>query len=315
MKQTKLRHEAEARKAINDWYNVALTTLEVPYEARYVETRFGRTHLLVTGNPEGEPLIMLHGMNLNSLVWRPQFPALQHYRVYAVDIIGQPGRSDLNRPSLVGGDYARWLLEVLDALALETVSVVGLSLGAYIAIKFGAFAPERVKGAVLIAPAGLSPVRPTIGLRLASTHLPIPFRSHEKAANNLIPTIVMTPGVEVDGMGMDMLELFRIMHRYEKPVRGPFQSVEAILPGLPVLALEARRFDKPTMVLIGDKDALFDAKLTMERAKHVLPGLVAVEIIPDAGHAMNFEYPHTINGWILRFLETMLETESSTYAG
>ena len=54
---------AEGKKKILNLYDRQLERLNVPYKDLYVETSFGRTHLIETGAPEGEPLLVFHGGN------------------------------------------------------------------------------------------------------------------------------------------------------------------------------------------------------------------------------------------------------------
>ncbi|GAB4514282.1 MAG: alpha/beta hydrolase [Anaerolineae bacterium] len=286
--------------AVENWYQKALYNLPVPYESRYVDTCWGRTHVLITGNPNGQPLMLLHGLNNNALIWRPQLIALQKYRIYAVDIVGQPGRSALKRPSLAGGDYARWMLDILNALKLEAVTMIGLSLGGYLTLKIGSFAPERVERAVLISPAGLWPIRPETALKIASSILSPSQASYRR----LLYSIFTTPGVPKRTDIDDAVSLLEIIHRHERPAQGLREAMETVLPGIPLSALEARRFVAPTLVLIGDRDMLFPADAVVKRAARVLPNLAAAEVMPRAGHALIYEYPDRVNERILRFLNT-----------
>lgn len=56
------------------------------------------------------------------------------FRVYAIDMIGEAGLSAPSRPPLDSGAYAQWLDNVLDSLSLDRVSIVGISLGGWLAL-------------------------------------------------------------------------------------------------------------------------------------------------------------------------------------
>ncbi len=50
----------------------------------------------------------------SALLWRNQLPVLsEHFRVYALDTVGQPGRSAPNPPSFFENDYMNWLLDII----------------------------------------------------------------------------------------------------------------------------------------------------------------------------------------------------------
>lgn len=61
----------------------------------YVETSFGKTHIVETGNRNGSPLLVFHGGNSTSAynLLMCRF-LLEDFHIYAVDIIGHPGKSD-----------------------------------------------------------------------------------------------------------------------------------------------------------------------------------------------------------------------------
>ena len=45
-------------------YDRFLSRLDIPYESRTLETRFGTTHLLVAGSVGAQPLMLFHGGNV-----------------------------------------------------------------------------------------------------------------------------------------------------------------------------------------------------------------------------------------------------------
>lgn len=98
----------------------------------------------------GEPLILLHGVGLQSAAWGPQITALKgHYRVIALDLPGHGG-SD---PLPTGGqlpEFVTWLHEVVQALDISPVNVAGHSMGALIALGFAARFPELIRRVALL---------------------------------------------------------------------------------------------------------------------------------------------------------------------
>lgn len=76
-------------------YDAQLKKLDYSCKDVYVHTSFGRTHIIETGNLSGEPLLVFHGGNsttaYNLLMYRF---LLKDFHIYAVDIIGHPGKSD-----------------------------------------------------------------------------------------------------------------------------------------------------------------------------------------------------------------------------
>ena len=128
-------------------------------DSRTVETdTAGRIHYLVTGNPDGRPVVLLHGVSTTGATWLPMAPSLtDEYRVYAPD---RPGRGLSAAPSYRGRDLRQFLteyiVELLDALDIDRPHVVGNSLGGQQAFLL-AIEHDRVDRLCLLgAPAGLS---------------------------------------------------------------------------------------------------------------------------------------------------------------
>lgn len=96
-----------------------------------VGTRFGDIHVLAIGTEDALPVVVLPGgnfLNPTCLVWF--LPLAEEHRLYAPDIIGQPGKSAQERPRAGGDGYAWWVEDVLDGLGLERRPFVGISYGA-----------------------------------------------------------------------------------------------------------------------------------------------------------------------------------------
>ena len=97
----------------------------------------------------GNPLVLLHGNPLPSLVWRRVIPALSvRARCLAPDLIGM---GDSGKPDIAHrfADHARYLDAWFDALELRDVVLVGYDWGGVLAMDWAARPPDRVRGLVL----------------------------------------------------------------------------------------------------------------------------------------------------------------------
>ena len=145
------------------WYAACQAQLaayyDVEVESRTVETdSAGRVHYLVAGDPDGKPVVLLHGVTTTAATWLPMVPALtDEYRLYIPD---RPGRG-LSAPVSYRGRYLRsflvaYLRELLDDLDVDRPHVVGNSLGGLQALLL-AIDHDRVDRLCLVgAPAGIS---------------------------------------------------------------------------------------------------------------------------------------------------------------
>src|SRR5215216_7610162 len=138
-------------------YDEALDGLGLGYESLTVGTRAGDTHVLAVGPEGAPPVVFLPGGNfLNPTCLKWFLPLAERHRLYAPDIVGQPGLSAQTSPSPKGDGHAFWAEDVLDGLGLQRVPLVGLSYGAAIAIRTMGVAPERVSRAALVSPAAIA---------------------------------------------------------------------------------------------------------------------------------------------------------------
>lgn len=116
---------------------------------RFVDTPAGQIHVVEAGR--GRPVLLLHQTPRSADEYRDVIPILsREFRVVAMDTIGY---GDSYRPPAPSGiaDYARGAVDLLAALGLGPVAVVGHHTGAVIAIELAATAPDRVARLVLSA--------------------------------------------------------------------------------------------------------------------------------------------------------------------
>jgi pimeloyl-ACP methyl ester carboxylesterase len=144
------------RQAIEAFYRKVLARWPIENQQMVVPTRHGDTFVVACGAVDAPPVVLLHGSGSNSAVWfRDVAEWAKQHRVYAVDVIGEPGLSAPSRPSLRSGAYAEWLDDVWTALGVSSASIVGLSLGGWIALDYAVRRPARVVSISLLSPAGI----------------------------------------------------------------------------------------------------------------------------------------------------------------
>lgn len=102
----------------------------------------------------GEVLLLVHGMGGSSDSWSGVIPLLAtKYRVIAPDLLGH-GESDKPRGDYSVGAFAVLLRDLLDALDIHRVTVIGHSLGGGIAMQFAHQHRQYCKRIVLISSGG-----------------------------------------------------------------------------------------------------------------------------------------------------------------
>ncbi|MEW9533832.1 alpha/beta fold hydrolase [Microbispora sp. NPDC049125] len=135
-------------------YDAVLERWPVQVETVDLPSAYGTTRVNVCGPADGPPLILLHGGGTTAATWFANAAELaRRHRLYAVDRIGEPGRSVRGeRPPRTVRDLLGWLDGVLDGLGLGSAAVCGHSYGGWIALTYGVHAPQRVRQLVLLDP-------------------------------------------------------------------------------------------------------------------------------------------------------------------
>jgi pimeloyl-ACP methyl ester carboxylesterase len=282
-----LYKSAEGHAAVMAWYDCALQNIGVDYQSLIFDTRYGETHVIACGPQDAPPLLLVEGLGGNALLWKPQLSVfLKNFRVYAVDVIGQTGRSAPTRPPHTGPAYAEWLVDVLDALRVERTNVVGISFGGRLTLKLGAHAPHRIIKAVLLSPIGLVAMDFKLFLRLLPTGLNL-NPSGGETARRLIRTLFTLPETTACREVEDLFVLFGKHYRQE--------SISGLPMAFPLPQAELRRFNVPTLLLMGQREQLFNPRRVIERAQKILPDLREADLIPDAGHILNYDQTDIVN--------------------
>jgi pimeloyl-ACP methyl ester carboxylesterase len=114
-------------------------------EHHYVDAGSLTMHVAEAGPPDGDPIVLLHGWPQHWYLWRHQLPTLsRHYRVIAPDLRGF-GWSDAPPDGYEKDNMATDVLNLLDALDLDRVRLVGHDWGGWIGFLLCIRAPERVR--------------------------------------------------------------------------------------------------------------------------------------------------------------------------
>lgn len=116
----------EGRLQSLELYDKQLKKLDTPCSDIYIDTSYGKTHLVLTGNPAGIPLLVFHGGNCTSAynLIMCSF-LLRDFRVYAVDTIGHPGKSEERSLPHRGYSYGKWASEVIDGIGYDKIACFG----------------------------------------------------------------------------------------------------------------------------------------------------------------------------------------------
>lgn len=258
----------QGRQAVEAAYDEALRHWPVPARQLTVPTRLGDTFVMDSGPEHGPPLVLLHGSGTNTAMWIADVAVwAEHFRVYAVDLVGEAGRSAPARPPLGSDDYAGWLDDVFDALGLARATLLGASLGGWLALDYATRRPQRVERLVCTCPGGLG--RQKMGWVLPVLLLR-PFGAWGMRRSLSIAAGLDGPRVR------PFLDYMTVIHRH-------FRPRTQRLPIFPDDALAA--LTMPVLVIVGERDAMLDSRDTVRRLNQAVPHAVTT-LLPGVGHSI-----------------------------
>jgi pimeloyl-ACP methyl ester carboxylesterase len=280
----------ETRAELMAIYDEGLRHWPVPFETFFVNTRYGRTHVIASGDPAAPPLVMTHPAAVGGFVWSSIIaPLSQHRRTYALDTIGDFGRSELADPDRYpkkGRDYSAWLDDVYDALAITVADVVAGSMGGWIAMNHVIYAPARVRRLVLLGPMGLPPWRATLAVL-------VPFMWYlARPTEAKLDRVIFRSLGEGERVNREFRTWMQVMAKGKARVGQPIR----------IPSRKLRRIKAPTLVILGGKDGLVgDPIAAAKRARKISE--CEIEILPRAGHMMSVDEPEFVGARIVNFLE------------
>jgi pimeloyl-ACP methyl ester carboxylesterase len=193
----------------------------------------------------------------------------KHFRVYAVDMIGEPGLSAPSRPPLASDAYALWLDDVLQGLSIARASLVGVSLGGWLALDYATRRPERVERLALLCPGGVGRQRSSFPWRVLPLLLLGRWGRRKAMQVALGPgSTIATPAEQAVADYVSLIfEHFR--PRWDRLPRFDDEQLGRLT--LPVLAI------------LGARDAMLDSADTALRLQRAVPH-ASVCLLPDVGH-------------------------------
>ncbi len=249
-------------------YRESLRAWPVAAEQLRVPTREGETFVVASGRADAPPLVLLHGSSANASAWLGDIASwARDFRVYAVDMVGEPGLSAPSRPRLDSEEVALWLDDVLDGLGLARTAMVGMSLGGWVALDYAVRRPGRVERLALLCPGGIGPQRFGFLWKL------LPLRLFGRRGLRRSAAVVTGLRAQRFAPVLDTVVLIAENFR-PRTERLPVFTDEQ-LRGLTI----------PMLVVVGGRDVMFDSAATARRVRECVAH-ATVRLLPETGHAI-----------------------------
>ena len=272
-------------------YKDSLSLWPVPFESITVPTSYGIVHLIASGNEGAPPLILLHMGAMSATMWYPNVEKLsKDFRVLAVDILNDLGKSIPTRPTRTKQSNAAWMVELVNTLGVDKAFIVGASNGGWLAMNFLIQAPERVHSVALLAPAG---VLEPLSLRFYLTMLPVAIFPKES-----VLLFCTKPMASKDFVGDKRMAKQMLVGLRNRKMASSFD----LAPPRPFSAKELCQIKSPVLLLFGELEMICNPHKALERARNTIPHIEA-ELIPKVGHGLSQEKPEIVNARLLNFFK------------
>ena len=263
-----------------------------------------RIHYRDQGNPNGTPLVLLHGNSASLHTWEPLIDRLgEQYRIitYTHPGHGLTGPNADHDYSYAGMKLALDL--IVDALGLDRFVLGGNSMGGWISWRYAVDHPEKIDALILLDASGmplradeLEPKLP-IGFRLLQSPIGRALAEHY-APRRFIKNSVLQSVSKQDIVTAEMVD------RYWELLRIPGNQKAAALRFTIdrelAMADRVAEIDAPTLIIWGEDDNLINVTAATTFDEHL--NNARVIIYPDIGHLPMEEAPDAVARDIDEFL-------------
>lgn len=265
----------------------------------------------------GPVIVLLHGVGDSSTTWEPVHAKLaQRFTVIAPDMLGH-GESDKPRADYSLASFANGLRDLLTALEIDRVTLVGHSLGGGVAAQFAYQYPQFVERVVLVSAGGVTK-DVSIALRFAAMPL-----GAEALSMLRLPGAVPALGLVSRAVGTvvgstrftrDVSSLPRLVGGLSKP--GAVSAFARTLRGVvdtqgqyvTMLDRSYLMHGLPVQIIWGEDDLIIPASHA-RLAHQQIPGS-RLEILPESGHMPHGDHPDRFVQIVHQFIDSTEPYES-----
>jgi len=256
-------------------------------EQIFIETKYGKVHVLAYGDKKLPPLLMFHAASMGAHSWTENLtPLLDHYRIYAIDNIGEGNLSELDNALVypkTSKEIADLYAFIANALRVERSAIFGASNGGYIAQAYAYYYPEKVESVALFGPMGITPLSNKSVFMLS--------------AASMFPSDFVRDKVVYWAFGSDSYCHERYGDWFDVIMKGTIPSIA--LPK-PMTIEQKKSMTMPILLFLGTSDPIVgDAEIAKMEAEHY-PN-IDIHIL-NSGHLIAVEHKEFINRKIAEFL-------------
>jgi 2-hydroxy-6-oxonona-2,4-dienedioate hydrolase len=260
----------------------------IPTVGKFVTVFGAKIHYVDVGS--GPPVILLHGLADDIGVWASVIPALAaKHRVIALDQLGFGG-SDKPLLSYRVSTFVDFLDGFLDELKMERASLVGNSLGGWVAADFALKHPDRVERLVLCDAAGYAALLKSMNPRALSA-----LRTASRQDIRYLGPLAFHDKRFYEDVDLAFKQRVTAGDSYTVN-----QILDSMIRGEDVLDNRLAAINQPTLVVWGREDKLIP--LSFGERFHQEIKSSRLRVIDNCGHMPHVECPEKLNPILLQCL-------------
>lgn len=286
-----------------------------PRSGHFVQAGDVRMFVQEVGPPSGRPVILVHGTGAWSEIWRQTLDSLASHGFRAIALDMPPfGFSDRPRDANYGDEaQARRIIAFIDALKLESVTLIGHSFGGRPTMTAFFLDPSHVARLVLIdvalsLDATAKPTSAAWPVRTVLASAPLRNALVSATLTNPAFTARLLRGLVADTSAVTPARVSMLQQPFARAGTTtsygewlrPFVTTSERSP-----ATDRSRYGSigvPTLIVWGDRDSITPISQGRDLA-HLIRGVTFVEF-HGVGHIPAIEAPDSFNSALLRFLMT-----------
>lgn len=281
-KKSFFKNAENATAFLSHWVQEIQALNKTTYTNDFLQTSFGKTNVWMFNHhrTELDSIVIFPGTRTHSLFWdldNQLAPLKNHYRVYLVDVNGQPNESDGYCPEMKNNDFGIWGTEVIQQLGLKHTHLAGASLGGIICLKTYLVSPQLIKSVFLLNPASF--IRFSMSFKnLYANLLPV-FFPNQKNVKKFLQLSVLNRDVQlISDKAYQLLVDFEVFALKNHKYKGAYPT--------PMKPEELKTISCPVYLLEGTKDTLFPYQKNITKAREMLKSVSDVVVMEGVGHGI-----------------------------
>lgn len=247
---------------------------------------------------QGPALACCHAMAWDHTLWDQHRECFA--RTHQVITFDQRGSGDSDHPLFVDGEddfystdsFGEDLRAVLDALKIETASILGYSMGAISALKFSTRWPQRVERLILVS--------------AMASRLPEEIIQRARTIEDSLARDGLTKTYELyfsgplfEGAADKVIFRQNMQRVIDKATAHGFQGCFRVTIDRPSMIKELKNISAPTLIMVGERDKYYviEAALLVDKIPNAKK-----RVMKNAGHALTSQVKDAFEAEVMLFL-------------